>query len=620
MVSIFLMLLYLIGANGFWVLVSHKTFGKCLPITFMFTAFTYFFSQVIFHTFKIGFGLNILLVLCFLVLLLIKLKQKEWQLVKNNLFSNGFYVFLVVYLGVIIFDFNRTFTMWDEFSHWGEMVKEMFRLDQLYTVNASSLQVHKDYPPIVQVLELFFCHLKNAYDERTLIQTVHLFSLSLFIPFFSEEVKLSKKSLLLKGIFISLSIFLIELLFDQHAVINTIYTDYLMAILVAYLLGKIIIEKDLLSNFNLFSFSLGLSFLLLTKQMGLPFYLMILFLWGLKFIKNKDWKQVNWGVLIKAIILLIFIPLLIYFGWSRYVNKLNVTQQFDLTHLNLTELPDIMAGLKGEEWQRLTITNYQNALMSRSMTTSYIALNYWQVLILILLLLFVIWQWGRIYLEKSEIVFSALTLVIGAVGYALVMFVLYVFLFGPSEGPELASFNRYLPTYSLMGCLFVYFIFIFVDMQKSKLEFKNIMFVFGLLVLVQGPSFTTKCIPKLVSEPLNFYQEHASIISQKTPENAKIFIVANNTKGDYQYYTKYYMNPRFVNLEYYNLALENDNYVEYFENILSPYLLNYDYLYLAVIDEEFINHYQFMFDNLDISTGNLYKIVNKHGIAKLENA
>lgn len=134
--------------------------------------------------------------------------------------------------------------MWDEFSHWGVMVKEMFRLDQFYSINLSTLMVHKDYPPILQLYELFYLKIAGGYNEIYLIRALHLFEFSLLIPFISKYEDKSKLRILKSIIFIVVT-YLLILLFDCHGVINTIYTDYFMALLTAYLLGIIITEKIL---------------------------------------------------------------------------------------------------------------------------------------------------------------------------------------------------------------------------------------------------------------------------------------------------------------------------------------------------------------------------------------
>ena len=262
--SFLIPLLYFIFANGFFVLIFKKSFGKCIPFTMMVCAFTYFFSQVLFSTFKIGFFLN--LSYAFLFFLLLFLKKKEKKEIKENLFSRGFYAFLILYCILFFFDLNRSFEAWDEYSHWGEMVKEMFRLDQFYSISKSSLQAHKDYPPIMQLLELFFCMLKGGFKESYLVQCMHLFSFSFFIPIIDKKDFPFKKSFVIKVVLTLLSFYLILLSFDQHGIINTIYTDYIMAIIVSYLLFYIFSEKELLSSFSLLLLSIGCSFLVLLKH------------------------------------------------------------------------------------------------------------------------------------------------------------------------------------------------------------------------------------------------------------------------------------------------------------------------------------------------------------------
>ena len=116
-------------------LISKRSFGKCIPITLFLTAFSLYISQFLFHTFHIGFFINLLFPVAFILLLFIKYKKKELTEFKRLFFSNGFYSFIIIYIFIYIFDFYRVFTKWDEFSHWGVMVKEMIRLDKFYSVN-----------------------------------------------------------------------------------------------------------------------------------------------------------------------------------------------------------------------------------------------------------------------------------------------------------------------------------------------------------------------------------------------------------------------------------------------------------------------------------------------------
>lgn len=58
----------------------------------------------------------------------------------------------MICLLVLVVDYKRCFSNWDELSHWGKMVKEMLRTDLFYSENISDLLVHKDYPPFLYII------------------------------------------------------------------------------------------------------------------------------------------------------------------------------------------------------------------------------------------------------------------------------------------------------------------------------------------------------------------------------------------------------------------------------------------------------------------------------------
>ena len=228
-------------------------------------------------------------------------------------------------------------------------------------------------------------------------------------------------------------------------------------------------------------------------------------------------------------------------------------------------------------------------------TSDMIKLSYIQCFAVAILLLYLIWMYGKKYFHKKELFFLAVTLSIGLVGYAFVMLVTYVFSFGPIEGPRLASFDRYIDTYILICMSIVIMLFIFVDNKKVK-SIRNIFIIFLVLFLIQSPGKIVNCIPSLSSEAPSSFEKHANNISKKTKENSKIFLIAQNSNGGYQFYIKYYMNPRVTNLKKYNLPVTKiKDYKKYFDEKIKDYMLQYDYLYLISVDEKFISKYSFLF-------------------------
>ena len=165
---------------------SKKSFGLCLPLSLILIPVLLFISQFIFRTFYVGYTLIILLSLIGLGLTIYKLFKKDKEFLKN-IFSNGFFAFLILFILVYITDFGKQFSTWDELAHWGEMVKEMMRLDKFYTVKESLLIWHKDYPPLISLFEMFWCKISN-YSEQIMNISLHTFMLGLIIPYLTEKL------------------------------------------------------------------------------------------------------------------------------------------------------------------------------------------------------------------------------------------------------------------------------------------------------------------------------------------------------------------------------------------------------------------------------------------------
>lgn len=619
-------LLYFLLFTLSLVVLTKKTFGKCFPLSIFISAFILFFSQFIFKTFIIGYYINIIFSLLGVILLIFKPATRKK--IKDNYFSNGFFAFIILYIFVYIFDLKRSFSHWDEFSHWGVMVKEMIRLDKFYSIDSSTLMAHKDYPPILQIFEMFYCKLSGGYNEAYLIRSIHLFSLSLIVlPIIDEFKKFNNIKSFIKFVLVVVSIifiaYLFILLYDGHGVINSIYNDYFMAILTAYSMFIIIINKKIFSKFNIINLSLSLSFLVLTKQMGLPLFLMIIFIYifdiilklkndkSLNKIKNIIFKRKNLKRIIFIFIALILIPLGLYFGWSKYVKIIGCDSQFNLSDIKINELYGIIRGVSGEEWQHTASKNYYNALFNSNITTSNIlTLSYLQSIILIFIFLLFIWKYFKNKFYKNQFLSINTTLFFGAIGYAFVMLLLYVFSFGSYEGPNLASFDRYMATYIII-CLVViiYLIGIVVSRSKNKKKELYLFILCGLLFIIQSPNKMVALIPSISSPVENVYSYNANIISNKTKDFDKIYIIAQNTSGEYQFFVKYYCNPRLTNLHYFNLPVDNNiNPRTYYNDNMLEYMKDFDYLYLALIDDSFIEKYSFMFGNEKIEQYGLYKI------------
>ena len=173
----FFTLLILIPLNALPVFCFRKHFGEAMPFTMMLVPLVMETMQFVTGTFCSGTILLLVSAVSGLILLLRKVKESEFR---RLFFSAGFTAFLVIFVFVSVWDFQRHFTDYDEFWHWGMMIKESLRLDRFYCVPQSRMVIHKDYPPFLCMLEVFFSIL-GGYSEGLVSASVHLFMLSVIV-------------------------------------------------------------------------------------------------------------------------------------------------------------------------------------------------------------------------------------------------------------------------------------------------------------------------------------------------------------------------------------------------------------------------------------------------------
>ena len=616
--------------NSLMVLVTKRQFGKCLPLTFMMSAFVLYMSQSIFKTFGIGFYLLIALsIIPIVIFTFLLIKRKKYENIlkefKTNYFDRGLVAFTVVYVFFTILDFARKFTNWDEFSHWGVMIKEMLRNDKFYSDGISTLMVHKDYPPIIQIFELLWTKVCTAYNEASIMKCLHIFEFSLFIPalYSINNNKEKSKFVIFKTLGLIIIAYLSMLVFDAHEVINTIYTDFIMAILLAYILYTIISEKDKLSYFAIFSVSLPLCFLVLTKQMGIPFFLISVLAYGIDLLfdmkKNKDKYKNEKRKVFKFVLIficIIVIPLILWKSWGMYVEKLELEQQFKLSDIKIFDLPKILKGETGEQWQTISGNKFIGAVFTKNITTSNIEISFIQATGILLLFYIVFFIINKDNYSKGQKISIIVSIIIGAIGYTFVMLNMYVFSFGPREGPGLASFERYMDTYVIfMISLLLMMIF---NKSEEKSSWKSVLLILAGILLIGHPGQLLKLKPDLVADEMNEYELDAEKIKNVVEDDAYVYILGVNEEMMREYLVKYYANPITTNIENYKFDTSDEvNPQNYVENI-KDYILKYKYLYLKAVNEDFINKYGFLFKDNKIKEEGIYKINNLNNQIQFE--
>lgn len=607
---------FLVAFNEFIVFITKKSFGKCLPLSMMIEIVVLFFSQLILHSFNPG--IILLCVLACAAVPLMIIFRKRYDL-SETFASAGLISFVIIFVVYMIIDFHRHFSAFDEWYHWGMMVKEMMRLDKFYTVNESNLHIHKDYPPFISIFELLFCKLSGHYSEGRVSMGMHVFAVSFICPWITEEILKKKDSKLFGRIFVSVALFFstlaVMLFFDpwHNRITSTILVDVLISLVFAYSF-LVAWDRKRFGVFEAVCLIASNTCLVMIKQVGISFVMVItasivlknLFDWKKTEIKDK---LINLGV----IILSFATPLATNWIWGRYVKQFNIVGQFDLSLISFSEY---WTALRGTEpgLRHDTLVSFGAALFNTKINqVSFFTVTYASAFVLIMaLLLFLGYKFREVF-SREKVIILMISFTCGTFGYAFMMSVLYTFCFNPAEMAQLASYNRYMATYVLAEILIILAIAV-TSVDKIRLtlaDAKKAMIIMCVFLVINAENLFYIAPQFIRADGHQIYAEYADVLASHVEPGSSVFVIydkANSDQGWYgpmQIYMNYYNNDLRVDYSYNNSFEIDMNNADKKREVLDEILKN-DYVYILDVNDNVRN----LFSDYDIelTPGTVYRI------------
>lgn len=117
----------------------------------------------------------------------LRLKKTGTQGFCARFFSSGFRLFALLYLALIVFNRGRLILAWDDYSHWGDVVKVMTTMDVMST-SPLSLSLFQEYPPALALFEYLLQKLivlcGGEFTEWPMFLSYQVLFFSLMFPFF----------------------------------------------------------------------------------------------------------------------------------------------------------------------------------------------------------------------------------------------------------------------------------------------------------------------------------------------------------------------------------------------------------------------------------------------------
>jgi len=589
--------LWILSITALLVILTKKRFEVVLPFSFICgTLVLYIFGFI--NKISWGYCLTWVIAIGTIVYIIYKtIKDRSFiKDLKERYITIGLFVFIILLVYVFVLFKYQGFTYCDEFMHWGPMVKETIRLDGFYTQTSSLLEVHKDYPPFFSLLETLFCFLGGGYNESYLYVGLITFMFSMFMLLF-RKLKVKNKIDYLKALLMLVGIVLIGVTISRTetaghyiTVYNSIYIDWALALITSFTLYLIFIEKEW--NFmNTMMISLCFVSLVLSKQMGLPFYLLTLLFLIIKFI-FVDKKRIN----IRYLLLFIVIPIVVYSSWSFVKGYYQVSSQFNVSNIYIGDFINYLKGTTSQDlmYKHDVIFDFLRALKNRPLITNPINLSYFVVVLIQIVLILII--------QRKDGILISIIYAFGSIAYAVTMLILYTFLFTVDEATILASFDRYMMSYLYIGNTLI----LMLAYEKIDVWWKYVISLVIIFLFVEKKDLSL-LVPK---------------ISIKENYDLKILMVEQFKTGTQienrdQYNGTKYQIDKITGI----VAGETEEQFNKNKKELLNKIKEYDYLFVFAYDDHFYKLFKEISGIEDLHNNTLYQIVkNDDGTFKFENA
>lgn len=630
---IFKVLLPLIIYSLFFMVLWDKKWEEVIALSLFLVVLILYIFGIIDH---LELGIKTVYVLAGILLPLSIFRICKKKINIKSLFSLGMVAWFII-LGMIIINCRG---IWlarsDEYTHWGLAVKDMFYFDSL-AKHAETTVLLVRYMPFSTLFEYFVVYMNGMFSEALIYMAFQICLLSCISIFFviAQKIRICIFPAIGAVIFIPLIFF--------YDIYNCIYVDPLLAVISVYIL--LCYYKDRISVFNTVRILLGIFALVLTKDMGLVLAVIIC---GIIFIHNiysnflkKKRIRVN-DMMIPFIYFLAAV--VIFMSWQIYLsvpgkNRNEITTiEYEYEKESKTRNTITDSGLSIEKIKRIFTgegESYQYKSLKAFIVEMFdgetykvgpLKLSYMDLLFGCMLVILLLKS-----TEKKSIILFTVMLVLGGIGYAGVLELLYMSAFSISEAMSLASHERYLGSYVCCAVIVIFYI-VYESVLEKKKETNDIwrmsLYISLILIIISPISnfiYTNRDISITELEKYG-YDDLEKNIRTFADKGEKFYFVCSNSKGGSLRMFQNSVSPMLVpyfegDIGYSESNIEMQRQIYESQGITmnerakitveewKERLKECNYVFLLNIDEAFILDYGEVFDyNYPVSDGNMYKV------------
>lgn len=509
---------------------------------------------------------------------------KHKDKLRSTIFNKENTIFTLIFIGLSVIHEGRMISSWDEFSHWGDVVKAMFTIDDFAT-SSKSMSQFQSYPPAMSLFQYFLMKLGNKYIEGHMFIAAQLFFVSLIMTFVSKNKKV-----------IDALITAVILLFVPSLIFNNFYTtifiDCILGLVFGYILLSIIVNEY--DKHQIINLILSIFTLVLLKDVGifLALIAIAMIIVDLIFVKKKIKFKRNFYEKNKKYIWLVA-------GGIAAIAIAKATWNFDInindariSFGNEITFRGILNFITRQNlgYRGIVIGNFIRNLYTENIISSIVNFNTITLSVFLTLLLIPALK------NVSNSKYYIGCILSGLLIYIIGLVFIYCFKFTEYEAVRLASYSRYISIY------FVAMIFIVTAMITSNCSNKVIPL---LVVLLFVPYTNFFAIRYTVREAMNVREPYETAIANLPEEidgDDKIYVLSQNTSGFDYWVLKYSLRPNEINENNtwsigkpYNkedIWTRNYSQTEWMNKLIEE---EYDYVYIYKADNQFISQYAELF-------------------------
>jgi hypothetical protein len=568
------------------------------------------------------------------VSLALLIKDKELVSHLKSLLTPGLAIFFSLALFSFLLTRGMQLSSWDEFSHWGTIVKATFLFDAVGPYNPVELGF-RSYPPSLSLFEYFVTKLGGSWLEGNIFWAYQLIIWSLFTPFLAQLTWRRWGQILA----VVPLVFIAPLAFFNS--LNVTLIDPLLGMLFGYTLAISYVGNILQWRIAL-HVGLAIFMLTLAKDAGTFMASLVVVLYMVRLLAAKKINPEEWSW--KRFAMLGSIPILSLVAssqsWAALVSAKVETPAFQ----SPIDIGAFFGALRGEGpayWQEV-LTTFGFGVSNYPINTDGALAIPQLPLILIFAIVLATFEWlvSRRMGRKFGLA-SLGTVTIGAVLYTYGLLVLYLFRFGEYEAVRLSSYERYLGTYWAGIALFVALVAIWLvagssssqTVKGAKTEGTAELVVAGVVLVSLFALSPVQKLSEFFASP-NAYSSKVRAQFEPVLEQAraagiepgdKVWIIAQHTTGFEYWVLRYSLMENETNSDSWSLGAKADeNDVWTAEKSVSEWsgdLKGYDYVLLFQKSESFQSEFSILFEkSADVSDSSVFRISDEEGDVRLTRA